>query len=77
MTFREWISRHYGKDTPLGHLAYDIAHDELFPYANHRAVILYHLNSFTVCTYPDSRETFERAWKAYQAYERRHSKKSE
>lgn len=77
MTFVEWISRHQGKDTPLGDFAYDISRDKTFPAENDREAILNHLQSFSIHACPEAIDTFKRAWKAYQAYGKRHRQESE
>lgn len=73
MTFKEWIMRHKGKDTPLGDLAYDIARDRNFPDSNTKEAILDHLTSYTVNACPEAIDAFKSAWNSYRAYEKRHS----
>lgn len=70
MTFVEWVSRHNGKDTPLGDLAYDISRDKSFPTTNSREDIIAYLNGKHACD--EAISTFKTAWKSYQAYLKNH-----
>lgn len=70
MTFIEWISRHNGKDTPLGDFAYDITRDKRFPTTNSREDIIEHLQNIRACD--EAISTFKTAWKSYQAYSKKH-----
>ena len=69
MTFIEWISRHDGKDTPLGDFAYDITRDKGFPTTNSRKDILEHLQNVHACG--EAIQTFKTAWNSYQAYQKK------
>lgn len=73
MTFKEWIIRHKGKDTPLGNLADDVSRDKDFPEENTKEAILDHLTGFTTRACPEAVDEFKHAWKSYQAYMKRHS----
>ena len=70
MTFVEWLSRHNGKDSPLGDLAYDISCDNSFPTTNTREDIIAHLENKGACH--EAISTFKTAWKSYQSYLRNH-----
>jgi len=73
MTFKEWVLRHTGKDSPLGDLARDVSGDRSFPEENTREAILVHLKGPTINACPEAVETFKRAWISYRAYEKNHS----
>lgn len=73
MTFKEWVLRHKGKNTPLGDLADDVARDKTFPEENTKEAILVHLTGPTISACPEAIDTFKRAWTSYRAYVKKHS----
>lgn len=73
MTFKEWVLRHEGKNSPLGDLASDVSRDETFPEENTREAILNHLTDPAINACPEAVDTFKRAWSSYRAYEKKHS----
>lgn len=73
MTFKEWLIRHKGEDSPLGDLAEDVALDKDFPSDNSKEAILDHLTGANVHACREAIETFKRAWSSYRAYEKKHS----
>lgn len=72
MTFKEWVLRHKGKNSPLGNLASDVSRDETFPEENTREAILNYLNSPNIDACPEAVDAFKRAWSSYLAYEKNH-----
>ena len=64
MTFKKWIERYKGEDSPLGDLCADIRRDSEFPKGNvSHDTILTHLHSHGACY--ECIATFEEAWTAY------------
>lgn len=70
MTFKNWLFRLKGKDTPIGDLANDVFHDASFPEDDSYAEILNHLKRHNACK--EAIKTFNTAWKYYQRYISRH-----
>ena len=73
MTFKEWVIRHKGEESPLGDLADDISRDRNFPEENTKEAIMLHLTSVAVHACPEAVEEFKHAWVSYQAHMKHHS----
>ncbi len=72
MTYKEWILRHVGKDTPLGDLANDISSDKCFPDTSSKSEILDHLTGVQHHACSAAIDIFNRSWSSYRAYVRTH-----
>ena len=74
MTFFEYMMRFVKKDSPSGDLARDMNRDKDFPMSNDRDEIMNHLRSKGACY--DCLNTFDRCYRLYELYERKHSEEA-
>ena len=64
LTFRDWLSRHKRRDSPLGDLANDVQHDRCFPDAGDLQTFILHVMRHGGCF--DAIRTVRYAWSLYQ-----------
>ncbi len=68
MSFKEWVLKRYGKDSPYAELASFVHDDEHFPETRSKVYIEAHLHNMNVGD--DIFASFQKAWKMYLQFER-------
>ena len=62
-TFKAWVKKFRGEDSPLGDLADDIAADKKFPYSTSYHSMRSHLKTSGACF--EALQTFDEAYRRY------------